>query len=337
MIVNKIWARNGSVAVVPESLTGCFGSGEFPMFAPIRDQLEPRWINWLTKTRGFWVQCDEKSQGTSGKNRIRPERFLEIEIPLPPLAEQRRIVARIEELAVKIEEARTLRQQATEEADALLTSTRRLLIGQDLTEKWIPLHRFVAAIENGKSPQCEPRPASPDEWGVLKVGAVSFGTFDERENKAVPRGTAFDPRFEVKTGDFLMTRANTTELVGACTIVRYTRPKLLLSDKTFRFHFHFDADVDPRWLDHAIKSPALREQIARGASGTSPTMKNISKEKVLALLLPMHSLPDQRRIVAELDALEAKVDELKRVHAETAAELDALLPSILDKSFKGEL
>ena len=110
VIVNKIWARNGSVAVVPGALAGCFGSGEFPMFAPIPARLEPRWIHWLTKTRSFWAQCDAKSQGTSGKNRIRPERFLEIEIPLPPLAEQRRIVARIEELAAKIEEAHALRE-----------------------------------------------------------------------------------------------------------------------------------------------------------------------------------------------------------------------------------
>lgn len=66
-------------------------------------------------------------------------------------------------------------------------------------------------------------------------------------------------------------------------------------------------------------------------------MKNISKDKVLGLLLPPHSLQEQRRIVAELGALQAEVDVLKRHQAETAAELDALLPAILDRAFKGEL
>jgi type I restriction enzyme S subunit len=66
-------------------------------------------------------------------------------------------------------------------------------------------------------------------------------------------------------------------------------------------------------------------------------MKNISKKKVLALLLPPHSIPEQRRIVAELDALQAQVDMLKKLQAQTAEELDALLPSILDKAFKGQL
>ena len=108
IIVNKIWARNGSVAVVPHSLAGSYGSGEFPMFAPKPDRLESRWMHWLTKTPDFWTRCDEKSRGTSGKNRIRPEQFLRIEISLPPLAEQRRIVVRIEELGAEIERAQVI-------------------------------------------------------------------------------------------------------------------------------------------------------------------------------------------------------------------------------------
>jgi type I restriction enzyme S subunit len=246
-------------------------------------------------------------------------------------------VTRIDELAVKIEEARRLHQQATKEVKALNVSARRTLFGETPQANWIPLSCFVAEIENGKSPQCESRPASNDEWGVLKVGAVSFGAFDERENKALPVELEFNPTYEVRSGDFLMSRANTTELVGACAIVGHTRPRLLLSDKTFRFHFRRDTKFSLQWLGHAMKSPALREQIERGASGTSPTMKNISKEKVMGILLPPHSFPEQCGIVAKLDALQAQVDALKKLQAETSAELDAMLPSILDKAFKGEL
>jgi len=83
IIVNKIWARNGSVAVIPTNLAGCYVSGEFPTFIPVTDKLDPRWFHWITKMRFFWDQCDVKSRGTSGKNRIRPERFLEIEFLFP--------------------------------------------------------------------------------------------------------------------------------------------------------------------------------------------------------------------------------------------------------------
>lgn len=337
IVVNKIWARNGSVAVVDDNLAGCHGSNEFPMFAPIEGRLDPKWMHWVTKTKDFWTQCDQKSQGTSGQNRIKPERFLEVQIPLPPLDEQRRIVARIEALAAKVEEARGLRVGAAEQITATVTAARRTFFGEAPADHWVPLSRFVAEIENGKSPATEGRPAEPDEWGVLKVGAVSFGSYNEAENKALPASFAPLTQYEVMAGDFLMSRANTTELVGACAIVRRTRPKLMLSDKIFRFKFHTSAGLVPEFLDHALKSPALRSQIVAGASGTSPTMKNISKEKVLALLIPPTTASEQQRVVAELDALQAKVDAVKALQTQTAAELDALLPAILDKAFKGEL
>lgn len=122
IIVNKIWARNGSVAVVSQELDGCYASGEFPMFAPDRNKLLPRWFHWFTKTQDLWRQCDQQSRGTSGKNRIRPEKFLEVTIPLPPLAEQQRIVARIGALAARIEEAKGLRAQAVAEVEAVWQS-----------------------------------------------------------------------------------------------------------------------------------------------------------------------------------------------------------------------
>jgi type I restriction enzyme, S subunit len=66
-------------------------------------------------------------------------------------------------------------------------------------------------------------------------------------------------------------------------------------------------------------------------------MKNISEEKVSNLLIPIYNFEEQRRIVAYLDDLQAQVFTLKHLQADTQAELDALLPSILDKAFKGEL
>jgi type I restriction enzyme, S subunit len=176
-----------------------------------------------------------------------------------------------------------------------------------------------------------------DEWGVLKVGAVSFGYFNPRENKALPSAQSYDPHFEVHAGDFLMSRANTTQLVGACAIIDQTRPRLLLSDKIFRFCFYDKSAIILQWLDHVMKSPALRYQIERAASGTSPTMKNISKGKTLNLLVPPHSISKQRQIIEELNSLQAEVSSLKCLQTETAAELDALLPAILDRAFKGEL
>jgi type I restriction enzyme, S subunit len=336
-LASRIDARNGAMGLVPGSLDGALVTNDFPLFKLRRERLDPAFLGWLCRTAGFVELCLRASEGTTNRVRLKEERFLGLEMPLPPLAEQRRVVARIEELAAQIHEARTLRQQAAEEANALLTSYRRTAFGEGPTDDWIPMSDYVASIENGKSPATDGRPSAPDEWGVLKVGAVSFGVFNERENKALPISYAVPPALEVRCGDLIMGRANTLELVGACALVRKTRPKLMLSDKTFRFGFHRPQKVSPEYMEQVLKSPQLRQQIERAASGTSPTMKNISKEKVLALLLPPLTPNEQHRIVAELDALQAQVDALKRLQAETAVELDALVPAILDRAFKGEL
>ncbi|MGD0408338.1 MAG: hypothetical protein ABSB34_05000 [Candidatus Limnocylindrales bacterium] len=98
MVVNKIWARNGSVAVVPPALDGCYVSTEFPLFTVDRTLAEPAWIGWLTRWPEFWHRCDLAARGTSGKNRIRPERLLAIPIPLPLLDDQRRLISSLDEL-----------------------------------------------------------------------------------------------------------------------------------------------------------------------------------------------------------------------------------------------
>src|SRR6266571_3617038 len=150
IIVNKIWARNGSVAIVTQALAGCYRSSEFPTFEPNRAKLEPCWFHWLTKTKNFWEKCDEKSQGTSGKNRIRPEQFLEITIPLPPLEEQQRIVARIEELATRIEEARGLRREAVEEAERIPVGIEFQIWSDKKVEKTPCLEEVTTYLSRGR-------------------------------------------------------------------------------------------------------------------------------------------------------------------------------------------
>ena len=88
LIVNKIWARNGSVAVVPVELDGCFVSSEFPTFEANPARVSSDWLGWIAKSSLLWDQFDEKSHGTSGKNRIQPKKVLTAQIPLPSLSEQ---------------------------------------------------------------------------------------------------------------------------------------------------------------------------------------------------------------------------------------------------------
>jgi type I restriction enzyme S subunit len=285
-VISHLKAWEGALARVTASFDGWFLSPQFSTFQPDPEKLEIVYLEWYCKQSNVWEALRNKARGMGARrDSVLPSQFLALSIPLPPLDEQRRIVARIEELAARIEEARELRRRAVEEIGVLLNSAIRRFIGEEPSDEWIPLSTFIAKIENGWSPSCENHPANDDEWGVLKVGCVSFGSYNHNENKALPPTLDPRPHCEVHPGDFLMSRANTLELVGACAIVYDTRHKLMLSDKIFRFNFKKDAQIDHKYLDYVLKLPALRKQIKKGSTGTSPTMKNISKDKVFNLLI----------------------------------------------------
>ncbi|MGA3265982.1 MAG: restriction endonuclease subunit S, partial [Verrucomicrobiota bacterium] len=93
--------------------------------------------------------------------------------------------------------------------------------------------------------------------------------------------------------------------------------------------------VDSQFFWHMLGSRTVFEKA--WASTTGSAQPTVPLRAIRELPIPVPPLAEQRRIVAELDALQAEVDALKRLQAETTAELDALLPSILDKAFKGEL
>lgn len=192
LVVNKIWARNGSVAVATQELAGTHVSGEFPTFALDRDRTDPRWIRLITKWRGFWNLCDEKAQGTSGKNRIKPSQFLAIQIPLPPLAEQQAIVSRLDTLADKV-------RQVNEHLDAIERDADRLLAV-----------RFRDAIAGAPvRPMAEVAPlvrreiAIDPEASYTELGIRSFfkGTFQRRTMEGADY--SWQNLFAIREGDLI--------------------------------------------------------------------------------------------------------------------------------------
>ena len=334
IILNKIWARNGSIAVVPPALAGCCGSGEFPMFSPHRDRIEPSWTHWLTKTPGFWAQCDEKSQGTSGKNRIKPEQFLSVEIPLPPLAEQRRIVARITALAAQLTEARELHKQSAEQTLVISDSFfSKLLRGEETRAQWpfLPLAE-VAEI----NPRCGKKQFGEDnEVSFVPMRAVNdeTGKIVAAERRTYAEVKAGYTRFE--DGDVIFARITPCMQNGKSAIVMGLVNGVGFGSTEFLVA-RPGAEVEAKWLHYIFRHREFLDDAVAHFTGTAGQQRvptSFIREK--RVLVP--PLPEQRRIVAELDALQAEVDRLKALQAATAAELDALLPAILDRAFKGEL
>lgn len=175
--------------------------------------------------------------------------------------------------------------------------------------------------------------AQDDEWGVLKLGAVTSCTYNDSENKALPEGVAFDPKIEVKPGDLLFSRKNTYHLVAACVLVGESRERLMLSDLIFRFRLNSDSKVEKQYLQSLLVFPSKRSEVQKLAGGSSGSMPNISKGRLLELDIELPPLSVQQIYSARIQS----IDALKATHRTSLTELDSLFASLQHRAFRGEL
>ena len=200
---------------------------------------------------------------------------------------------------------------------------------------WVNLGKMLYEIEGGKSFKCLTRRATDSEWGVIKVSAMTWGTFLEEEQKAIPPGSQIDASNEIKPGDLLLSRSNTTELVGASVLVGDCRSRLLLSDKSLRLKV---SDlVDRRWLHKVISSSIGRRQLSAMATGTSDSMRNVSQEKIESVLLPLPPKDEQLEIVTQI---EERISIIAMADVQVSSSLlraARLRQSILKQAFEGKL
>jgi len=121
-ILSRIDARNGAVGIVPQDLDGAIVTNDFPVFNVSSSRLLPSFLEWMSRTADFVDLCRRASEGTTNRVRLQEERFLQAQIPLPPLSEQRRLVNRVSDLMASLDEARRLRREVAQETGALMDS-----------------------------------------------------------------------------------------------------------------------------------------------------------------------------------------------------------------------
>ena len=345
VVFSRIDARNGAIGVLQESIAKAVVTTEFPVFVPAADRLDGGFVKLVLRTGHFLAALRSKASGTSGRKRITPDAFADLRVPLPPLAEQRAIVAahraaldRAADLEREADEAEARAMEAFETAlgfgpPAPLPERLVFIASFKDLDRWshegilrrivegdtthtspyptVQLRDVIADLENGWSPKCHDRPAEPDEWGVLKLGAVSFGVFNPEENKTLPRHLEPRPHLEVKPGELLISRANVTRLVGAIALIGETRPKLMLCDKIFRVVSREPAPVEMKFLAEILRISDVRRQIEANVTGTSPTMKNISKPALMSLTFPLPPKPEQIVMAKALADARAKAAGLR--------------------------
>ena len=198
---------------------------------------------------------------------------------------------------------------------------------QSLPTGWTTerIEHLFAPLEDGRtlhqgwSPQCEKEPSpAEDVWGVLKTTSIQAGEFQPEYNKRLPDTLEPRPLIEVKEGDILITCAGPRSRCGVACLVRRTRKRLMMSGKMYRFR------VDPkrndgRYVEAFLLTEQARQAIDKMKTGGSDSGLNLTHARFRQLLVPVAPLPEQRRIVAEIEKqftrLEAGAAALRRVQA----------------------
>jgi len=200
------------------------------------------------------------------------------EFELPNYSEQERIAAILD----KADEVSSQSNDALNMRTNLIRSVFSEMFGDPaLNQNQFPikpLSECILEIRTGKSLGKEDRELQPNEWGVLKTSAVTWGVFDPTQYKVAP--DIDGSKYEQPTiGNLLFTRNNTWELVGATCVVDKETENLILPDRIWNI-IPKPEIANTTFLHYLFKHPYVHALIANAASGTSGSMLNISQPKL---------------------------------------------------------
>lgn len=293
----------GHVAI--NTIPMCTNQG-FKSFVPDPERVSVDFLYHWLKHKKTYLQS--LGNGATFKE-VSKATVSDVKIELPPLLEQRRIA----EILDKADTLRAKRREAIAKLAQLLQAVFLEMFGDPVSnsKNWprVRLGDLLDSIDSGKSPVCLDRPAHDGEWAVLKLGAVTKCNFVSAENKALPPGIQPDKRWEVKSGDLLFSRKNTKELVAACVLVRGAPPRLLLPDLIFRLVMKPGAFVLPEYLQSLFVHDRKRKEIQSLAGGAAGSMPNISKAKLLEVLVELPPIELQRKYAQARASIEILKEE----------------------------
>jgi type I restriction enzyme S subunit len=195
---------------------------------------------------------------------------------------------------------------------------------------------LCASIEQGWSPQCENEPSERDTPGVLKVGCVNGGVFRPSENKKLPADLNPIPEYSVRSGDLLVSRANTRELVGSAAVVSEDFPWLYICDKLYRIAICPDK-TSANYLALFLASNEARGQIELGASGASQSMQNISQSVLMDLPIPLPHPEEQESIRNSISIQCGQIGELTAKASEAIALLQERRSALISAAVTGQI
>ncbi|SEB02315.1 restriction endonuclease subunit S [Rubrimonas cliftonensis] len=309
-IASRIDARHGAFGLVPDCLDGAVVSGDFPCFDVDEDRLIAGYLHWISRTDEFVALARAGSEGSTNRVRLKERRFLLQEIPLPPLEEQRRIVAQLDEAAERIARRAAAAQAMEAELAATLRAAFRAAAG-DRRARFGDLMRL-------RPTDTVVQPTT--SYAFAGVYSFARGVF----RSVVKQGaeTSYERLTKLRTGDFVYPKLMAWE--GAFGLVPESCDGCFVTPEFPVFEVDEDA-VAPELIELHFRDSANWPK----STGTNMRRKRIKPDLFLALEMPLPPRDAQRALAAAC----ARANAALAAQRAATTELDQLLPAMLHEMF----
>lgn len=314
-LLSRIDARHGAYGIVPAELDGALVSNDFPCFDIDATAILPGYFLWYSSTDAFIDLCRRSSEGSTNRVRLKEPAFLDMRIPLPPLAEQQRIVARLDRVAGLVR-ARA-EAAAAMEADLQAMLARAFARCIDAAPRR-PMAEVAPLIR--RPVEIEPDGAYP-ELGVRSFGR---GTF----HKPVLPGSEVGTKklFEIAPGDLLFNIVFAWE--GAVAIAQPADTGRVGSHR-FLTCVPEPATATADFLLFYFQTPEGLQRLGEASPGGAGRNRTLGLKKLETIEVPVPSLETQRWF----DRLQARARRIRAIRTASARDADALIPALLHQVF----
>jgi len=357
IVVAKIDLKNGAVGIVPSDWSNVVVTGHFAVYDPDRTKLLPEYLHRIVQTEFFKAHLWRNKVGAEGRKEVKLDFFEGERIPLPSLEEQKAIVERwrkaqdeicavrerIERQAAAVEsrflDDLGLKAPARREQPRAFAAWWKDMAGLSARATFLSVsnsslnlgkypvvqgHRCLVEVRHGCSASPSPTPTALE---VLKISAVTRGSFDPTEKKYAVDDARARQEFSLRRGDVLVCRTNgTLAYVGMSALVTENMPNLIFPDKIIRLRA--DKSILPEYLWHVLKSYPLRAQV-EAAARTAVGNYAIGTEDIWNFRIPLPPIVEQKRIMDRVSAGRAEIalehEDADRLNHEVTSEVEALI------------
>jgi type I restriction enzyme S subunit len=331
--------ENGKIAVVPP-VTGGIGAGstEFHVLRP-RSGIDIRYLYYYISSEAFRREAEHNMTGAVGQRRV-PTRYLARQaIPLPPISEQHRIVAKVEKLFDELDRGAKSLTSVRRQIIAYRQSVLKAAFAGEFTKSaggdWRTrsVGELITDIRYGTAKKCA---VDVRKTAVLRIPNVASGKIDLTDLKHAEFSKEELEKLRLESGDILLVRSNgSASLVGLSAVVTSEAEGYAYAGYLIRIRLKREI-ILPDFLHLYLQSPAVRNEIEHRARSTSG-VHNINGDEIRALRLPVPSITVQRKVIKSVNKHLSSAELLEACAAAELARYAMFRHSILMEAFAGRI